>query len=822
MKFEIICTGWNCEGYIAKCIQSVINQTYQNFHLHLINDGSTDGTGATLNKHTGHPKITVYNFIDNMGAAYRRMNCIRPLDNESVCILLGMDDEMLPGALERIKKEYDNGKLMTYGNWKDQHGGMLPESFALDFDEETHLNRNYRKVLYRSTAPNTFKKFLFNNIPDSDFQLNGKWIDSTTESELMFSCLEMCGKERIGIIKDPIYLYNRNRVGGTLQRTYVVDGKTLSGKDYKYKIYDEIVKREKKPLYVESTEPIVSVGLPCLNAPIAWLAMESLCNQNTPYKWELIVYEDSNDQLGEYFFTKYFNDLKNCERIIYLSTPDRVSLSMKWKGMLNYMCKTSLGLLLQAADCYSEPSRLELTHEYFLQGFDWLHYKRGYFYNLNTDQMILFNASEMATGLNMAISKSALAKCPNEVIWSGVDHWLWKNCQYPFQNFRSCFIESPTWEKGVDTDGQNRISMDRRRHYNNPARPFSKTRTTIGQLVPAEIAAQIKPKAKQEIRKERVTITPHNSFRVLNISSNDWANYSYYNARSLQAVGIEVEGYKLMPHSFGYAEAHPVISKEDMIRKINSGYDIIQIFNSDIMMLHYLTNHKGKVVVYHTGSGYRASHIELNKRFNPVVDKSIIALGEFENLGAKNHSYISVAVDTDKMQPQPKIAMKPYKFLHCPSSPKVKGTDKILKMFAKAHMSLSVKTELLSHEQSWQRMRDCDIYVELFNPEINGDKYGSFGTTAAEAAALGKVVVTQNLSKEVYEKYYGDCPLILAEDESDFIKKIKWLNDLTETELKKLQQAHREWAVEKHSFEATGKRLIKILKPEAVYDVAEA
>ena len=84
MKFKIICTGWNCETYIKKCIQSVINQTYQNFHLHLINDGSTDGTGVTLDKYTGHPKITVYNHSENKGAALRRMEVIRPLNDDSV------------------------------------------------------------------------------------------------------------------------------------------------------------------------------------------------------------------------------------------------------------------------------------------------------------------------------------------------------------------------------------------------------------------------------------------------------------------------------------------------------------------------------------------------------------------------------------------------------------------------------------------------------------------------------------------------------------------------------------------------------------------
>lgn len=816
MKFEIICTGWNCKDYVGKCVHSVINQTIQNFHLHLIDDGSTDGTADIIRKYSGHPKISIHIHTENKGAALRRMQVIRSLDDDSVCLLLGMDDELLPGCLERVKKEYKAGKLMTYGNWKDQHGHVLPESFDLDFDEKTHQNRDYRKVLYRSTAPNTFKKFLFNQITDEDFKLNGKWIDSTTESELMFSCLEQCGKERIGIIREPIYLYNRNRKGGTLERKYEVDGKLISGKDYKYLIYDEIVKRPKKPLYEKRN--IVSVGLPCLNAPIAWLAMEGLVAQKCTVPWELIVYEDADSPNGEDFFYNYLDRLENCEQIIYIYSEQRISLSLKWRQMADYMALNSLGLLLQAADCYSEPQRIQLTYEKLKHGFDWVHSKQGYFLNINTGQTMWFSMkSGTLTGLNMAISKAALKLLPKEDLYSGVDHWLFTRAQQLKKDFTHTFYESPDWKKGVDTDGENRVSIARRKMYASPTQPFFRLRLKASDILPREIVERLKvPGISYPAVIKKAPVNLHRSATVLNISSNDWANYSYYNSASLRAAGVDCIGLKLHPHSFGYADQHEVVMPNELQAIIQNGkFEIIQVFNSDWTMLNYLRGYKGKIVVYHTGTGYRNKAAEINSYFNPFVWKSIIALSEFENSGAKNWEYLSVAVDTYKMKPIDYPLSKPYRFLHVPSHANVKGSEQIKRMIASiGNINFKADLRRLDHEESWERMRHCDIYIELFKPVLDGRQYGSFGTTAAEAAALGKVVVTQNLGPHIYENAYGDCPLILAKDEQDFIQKIKWLNDLPEKKLRALQNAHRKWAVNKHSFKATGEKLKKILEIE--------
>lgn len=239
MRFIILVTGWNCRGFVRPCYQSLLAQTHTDWTAVFLSDGPTDGSDAEIRSFIRDPRCHAEVFKQNKGAACRRYEALQKYGRKTdVVLLLGMDDRLMPNCLETITQQYNMGMWMTYGNWKDQRGKMLPEGF-LDFDEATHRERDYRKVQYRSTAPNTFYKFLFDHIPVEDFHLNGKWIDSTTESEVMFSCLEMCGKNRIGIIREAIYLYNAHLPNGTLAR---------QGSEYKYSLLKFITERPKRDL----------------------------------------------------------------------------------------------------------------------------------------------------------------------------------------------------------------------------------------------------------------------------------------------------------------------------------------------------------------------------------------------------------------------------------------------------------------------------------------------------------------------------------------------------------------------------------------------
>jgi len=232
---------------------------------------------------------------------------------------------------------------------------------------------------------------------------------------------------------------------------------------------------------------MITVALPNYCNPFVWFAMESLCNQKTNHEWELIVYEDSDEPLGQEFYESYLPRL-SCKSFGYLYSEPRVALNKKWLKMAEISHPSSLGIILQASDCYSEPYRIETAHHWMEKGVDWVHSPSVYFYNVNTRQVMLFQLGE-GTGSNMAISKKCIQQLPqNEDKWSSVDYWLRQNMP---SDIKMQLDLSDNWKLGCDTDGHNRISIARRKYYNSPRPPFHKTSATIQNILPIDIIKKL-------------------------------------------------------------------------------------------------------------------------------------------------------------------------------------------------------------------------------------------------------------------------------------------------------------------------------------------
>lgn len=50
-KISIIVPVYQAEKYISKCIESIVNQTYKNLEIILIDDGSTDRSGEICDEY---------------------------------------------------------------------------------------------------------------------------------------------------------------------------------------------------------------------------------------------------------------------------------------------------------------------------------------------------------------------------------------------------------------------------------------------------------------------------------------------------------------------------------------------------------------------------------------------------------------------------------------------------------------------------------------------------------------------------------------------------------------------------------------------------
>jgi glycosyltransferase involved in cell wall biosynthesis len=109
---SVIVPSFNHGRYIQECIDSVLQQTYDNIEIIVCDDGSTDDTSEVLKKYTGHPQVTTLLFSKNRGQSAAIMDGVAKSKGEFIAILPS-DDFYLPTNIERKVKKFQESPVGT-------------------------------------------------------------------------------------------------------------------------------------------------------------------------------------------------------------------------------------------------------------------------------------------------------------------------------------------------------------------------------------------------------------------------------------------------------------------------------------------------------------------------------------------------------------------------------------------------------------------------------------------------------------------------------------------------------------------------------------
>lgn len=106
---SVIIPCYNQEKYIAEAIDSVLDQTFQDFEIICVNDGSTDSSLSILEEYARKDKRIKVITQDNKGVIVARNNAIKQANGKYVYPLDG-DDKIAPDCLEKLNECMKKGK----------------------------------------------------------------------------------------------------------------------------------------------------------------------------------------------------------------------------------------------------------------------------------------------------------------------------------------------------------------------------------------------------------------------------------------------------------------------------------------------------------------------------------------------------------------------------------------------------------------------------------------------------------------------------------------------------------------------------------------
>jgi len=299
-KISIITACYNHGKYISEMLDSVFAQTFQDFELIIVNNGSTDDTARILDQ-IQHEKVRIIH-TENNGPAHARNLAISKSTGE-IILNLDADNKIAPAFIAKCLRVFDDKPNAGIVYSELEFFGAKTGLFTLpDFSMEEMLRANcidgnacFRKSDWARTEG--YSPAMIYGYEDFEF-----WL----------SILEL--EREVIKIKEPLVFYRtyenwndcrsgQRRLDPLKMEVAIIQAFQQHKKLYQTvpHIYKEFLNMENQfrlvnhPLFMNPEYPVFSIITPANNRPLLLKrAIESVINQSF-LNWEQIIVDDAND-----------------------------------------------------------------------------------------------------------------------------------------------------------------------------------------------------------------------------------------------------------------------------------------------------------------------------------------------------------------------------------------------------------------------------------------------------------------------------------------------------------------------------------------------
>lgn len=220
--FSIIVPIHNAEASVEKCIEAVLAQSFSDFELLLINDGSTDGTDDICTRMAAKDSRISY-FSRPWGGVSMARNYGLSHAKGDYLTFTDADDLLLPDALKtywNTIQEYDAD--MIKAGYEKVRGGI---SDTITIPKVISIPDNDTEAMLYNTDTSEYRGYLWNSairremVKDITFEEGLSWME---DHIFIWECMKRC--RSMVLIPDVVYVYHAKKSGllNTLMDSFLI------------------------------------------------------------------------------------------------------------------------------------------------------------------------------------------------------------------------------------------------------------------------------------------------------------------------------------------------------------------------------------------------------------------------------------------------------------------------------------------------------------------------------------------------------------------------------------------------------------------------
>ncbi|WP_317167679.1 glycosyltransferase family 2 protein [Chryseobacterium sp. Tr-659] len=230
INFSILIANYNNGKYFKECYHSLINQTYEDWQVIIVDDASTDNSVEVIQSLIGNdPRFKLYKNPVNKGCGFTKRECMKYAEG-NLCAYLDPDDALYPEALEKTFNEFveQDSLVAIYSQMMLCNENLIPEKVYAS-TKPIYNNRYFFNCPTQFAHFFVFKKEIYLRTSGINPSLK-----SAVDQDLYLKILE---QGEIKYIKEPLYFYRLHSNGISQQSA------KQSAKESFAKVIHETMKR---------------------------------------------------------------------------------------------------------------------------------------------------------------------------------------------------------------------------------------------------------------------------------------------------------------------------------------------------------------------------------------------------------------------------------------------------------------------------------------------------------------------------------------------------------------------------------------------------